>query len=50
MPCTARPSTNVGSSHPEELDEMDEDEDETSAPAVPPPMPQIPERFLNGRK
>lgn len=40
-------------SHPEELeDEMDEDEDEgdSSSAAVPPPMPRIPERFLNGGK
>ncbi|OJI88295.1 hypothetical protein ASPTUDRAFT_196624 [Aspergillus tubingensis CBS 134.48] len=39
--------------HPEELeDEMDEDEDQgdSSSAAVPPPMPRIPERFLNGGK
>ncbi|KAL4927757.1 PP1-complex regulatory subunit GLC8 [Aspergillus undulatus] len=36
--------------HPEELDEMDEDEDETSKSDVPPPMPQIPQRFVNGSK
>lgn len=37
--------------HPEELDEMDEDEDdEDTNSGVPPPMPQIPQRFLNGGK
>ncbi|KAL4793388.1 hypothetical protein BDV19DRAFT_366777 [Aspergillus venezuelensis] len=36
--------------HPEEVDEMDEDEDETSKSGVPPPMPQIPQRFVNGGK
>ncbi|KAL2863351.1 PP1-complex regulatory subunit GLC8 [Aspergillus lucknowensis] len=39
--------------HPEEEDEMDEDDDdddESSRSGVPPPMPQIPQRFLNGGK
>ncbi|KAI9933302.1 hypothetical protein MW887_007775 [Aspergillus wentii] len=37
--------------HPENLDEMDEDDDdeeESAAPRVPPPVPKIPEQFLNG--
>lgn len=40
------------SRHPENLDEMDEDEDEgeEETPAVPPPVPQIPQKFLNGEQ
>lgn len=34
--------------HPENLEEMDEEDDEEAGP--PPPVPQIPERFTNGRK
>ena len=36
------------SSHPEDLDEMEEDEDETE-PGPPSSIPQIPERFRSGQ-
>jgi protein phosphatase inhibitor 2 len=37
--------------HPEDLDEMDEDDDEGASSSVaPPPMPQIPQQYVNGGK
>ncbi|KAL4903471.1 hypothetical protein BDW74DRAFT_156444 [Aspergillus multicolor] len=37
--------------HHEDLDEMDEDEDEgASSSGAPPPMPQIPQQYVNGGK
>lgn len=45
--CYISEFTNLWSSHPENLDEMEEDDDETE-PAQPPPMPELPDRFRNG--